>query len=47
MGGGGVGEGWELLGLRTVFTLCTASTHTRKLQMDAQHNSVKKNRENN
>ena len=35
-------EGSKLLGLRTVFTLCTLSTNTRTLQMDAQHNSVKK-----
>ena len=32
----------KLFGLRTVFTLCTPSTHTRTLQMDVQHNSVKK-----
>ena len=41
---GGLGgvKGSKLLGLRTVFTLCTLSTHTRTLQMNAQHNSVKK-----
>ena len=37
----------KLFGLRTVFTLCTPSTHTRTLQMDAQHNSIKNNQANN
>ena len=39
------GYGWEgskLLGLRTVFTLCTPSTHKRTFQMDAQHNKRQK-----
>ena len=43
MGGGGGEEGVEKsLGLRIVFTLCTPSTHTRTLKMDAQHNKRQK-----
>ena len=45
--GGAEWEGSKSLGLRTVFTLCTPSTHTRTLQMDAQHNSIKNNQANN
>ena len=33
-GWGWGGERSKLLGLRTVFTLCTPSSHTRTLQMD-------------
>ena len=42
-GGRGGGEGVEKsLGLRIVFTLCTPSTHTRTLKMDAQHKKRQK-----
>ena len=40
--GGAGGGGIKISRLCAVFTLCILSTHTRTLQLDAQHNRVNK-----